>query len=272
VRPFTDKQIELGETFADQAVIAIENVRLFDEIQDKSRQLAEASERKSQFLASMSHELRTPLNAIIGLTEMMVTNAARFGTEKALEPLRRVNAAGTHLLSLINEVLDLSKIEAGKLDLNLEPVNLSRLIDEVIGTAGQLAEKNQNRLVVEAQENLGTLTADSMRLKQILLNLLSNACKFTKEGEVALRVRKVADEVELAVADTGIGMTAEQQAKLFQDFTQADSLTARRYGGTGLGLAISRKLARMMGGDLTVTSEPGKGSVFTVRLPRARHE
>jgi GAF domain-containing protein len=270
VRPFSDKQIDLVSTFADQAAIAIENVRLFDEIQDKSKQLAEASERKSQFLASMSHELRTPLNAIIGLTEMMVSNAARFGTEKALEPLRRVNAAGTHLLSLINEVLDLSKIEAGKLELNPEPVNLARLIDEVVGTAGQLAEKNQNRLVVEAQENLGALTADSMRLKQILLNLLSNACKFTKEGEVALRVRKVADGrdwVELAVADTGIGLTAEQQAKLFQEFTQADSLTARRYGGTGLGLALSRKLARMMGGDVTATSEPGKGSVFTVRLP-----
>jgi signal transduction histidine kinase len=270
VQPFTDKQIDLATTFADQASIAIENVRLFDEIQDKNRQLQLASEHKSQFLASMSHELRTPLNAIIGLTEMMVTNAARFGTEKALEPLRRVNAAGTHLLSLINEILDLSKIEAGKLELNPEPVNLSRLIDEVIGTAGQLAEKNKNRLVIEAQENLGALTADSMRLKQILLNLLSNACKFTKEGEVALRVRKVADGrdwVELAVADSGIGMTAEQQAKLFQDFTQADSLTARRYGGTGLGLAISRKLARMMGGDVTVASELGKGSVFTVRLP-----
>ena len=270
VRPFSNRQIELLTTFADQAVIAIENVRLFDEIQEKSRQLALASEHKSQFLASMSHELRTPLNAIIGLTEMLVANAGKFGTEKAAEPLRRVNAAGTHLLGLINEVLDLSKIEAGKLELNLEPVNLARLVDEVIGTAGQLAEKNKNRLVVDSGANVGPLNADPMRLKQILLNLLSNACKFTKEGEVALRVRKVADGrdwIELAVADTGIGLTAEQQAKLFQDFTQADSLTARRYGGTGLGLALSRKLARMMGGDVTVASEPGKGSVFTVRLP-----
>ena len=154
-RPFTDKQIELASTFADQAVIAIENVRLFDEIQDKSRQLALASENKSQFVSSMSHELRTPLNAIIGLTEMMVTNAARFGTEKAQEPLQRVNRAGTHLLGLINQVLDLSKIEAGKLELNPQTVQLAPLIEEVIGTARQLAEQNKNRLVVDAQENLG---------------------------------------------------------------------------------------------------------------------
>jgi signal transduction histidine kinase len=269
-RPFTDKKIELLTTFADQAVIAIENVRLFDEIQEKSRQLAMASEHKSQFVSSMSHELRTPLNAIIGLTEMMVTNAARFGTEKAQEPLQRVHRAGTHLLGLINQVLDLSKIEAGKLELNPQTVQLAPLIDEVVGTASQLAEQNKNRLAVEVQENIGTLTVDPMRLRQILLNLLSNACKFTKDGEVKLRasrVRNGRDWVELSVSDTGIGMTPEQQARLFEEFSQAEATAAQRFGGTGLGLAITRRLARMMGGDVTVTSEPDKGSVFTLRLP-----
>jgi signal transduction histidine kinase len=167
-------------------------------------------------------------------------------------------------------VLDLSKIEAGKFELNLQTVELAPLIDEVIGTARQLAEQNKNRLLVEAQENLGTLTVDSMRLRQILLNLLSNACKFTKEGKVELRARKVAngrDWIEPSVADSGIGMTPEQQAKLFEEFSQAEATTAQKFGGTGLGLAITRKLARMMGGDVTVKSEPGKGSVFTVRLP-----
>jgi GAF domain-containing protein len=272
--PFSERQIQLLTTFADQAVIAVENVRLFDEIQDKNRQLQQASEHKSQFVASMSHELRTPLNAIIGLTEMMVKNAARFGTEKAQEPLQRVNRAGTHLLGLINQVLDLSKIEAGKLELNPQTVQLAPLINEVIGTAGQLAEQNKNRLVVDAQENLGALTVDPMRLRQILLNLLSNACKFTKAGEIKLAARKVSNGsnfVEFAVSDTGIGMTVEQQAKLFEEFSQADATTAQYFGGTGLGLAITRKLARMMGGDVTVTSEPGKGSVFTVRLPGGEH-
>jgi signal transduction histidine kinase/CheY-like chemotaxis protein/HAMP domain-containing protein len=267
---FSKNTIDLLRTFAAQSVLAIQNARLFQEIEEKGHQLELASQHKSQFVASMSHELRTPLNAIIGLTEMMVTNAARFGTEKAAEPLKRVHRAGQHLLGLINQVLDLSKIEAGKLELNPESVNLAPLIDEVVGTARQLAQQNKNNLVVEAQEKLGALTVDPMRLRQILLNLLSNACKFTTQGEVKLRVRKVADGrnwVEFAVADTGIGMTAEQQAKLFEEFTQADSSTARRYGGTGLGLAITRKLARMMGGDVTVASEPGKGSVFSVRLP-----
>jgi signal transduction histidine kinase len=267
---FPGDTVDLLQTFAAQSVLAIENARMFREIEDKSHQLEIASQHKSQFVASMSHELRTPLNAIIGLTEMMVTNVGRFGTEKAQEPLQRVHRAGTHLLGLINQVLDLSKIEAGKLELNPQTVELAPLIDEVIGTARQLAEQNQNGLVGEIQENLGAFTVDPMRLRQILLNLLSNACKFTKQGEVKLRAHKVTDGrgwVELAVADTGIGMTAEQQGKLFEEFSQADATTAQRYGGTGLGLAISRKLARMMGGDVTVTSEPGRGSVFTVRLP-----
>ena len=196
----------------------------------------------------------------------------RFGTEKAQEPLKRVHAAGTHLLGLINQVLDLSKIEAGKLELNPQIVELAPLIDEVVGTARQLAQQNKNRLVLEVQEGLGVITVDPMRLRQILLNLLSNACKFTKEGEVKLRARKVADGrdwAELSVCDTGIGMTPEQQGKLFAEFSQADATTAQRFGGTGLGLAITRKLARMMGGDVTVASEPGKGSAFTVRLPAA---
>jgi signal transduction histidine kinase/CheY-like chemotaxis protein len=267
---FPQHTVDLLQTFAAQSVLAIQNANLFTEVEEKSRQLELASQHKSQFVASMSHELRTPLNAIIGLTEMMVSNAPRFGTEKAAEPLRRVHRAGTHLLGLINQVLDLSKIEAGKLELSPETVNLAPLLEDVIGTARQLAEQNKNRLVLEAQENLGQLTVDPMRLRQILLNLLSNACKFTKQGEVALRVKRVVDGrnwIEIAVADTGIGMTPEQQAKLFEEFTQADSSTARQYGGTGLGLAITRKLARMMGGDVTVASEPGNGSVFTVRLP-----
>ena len=267
---FPQHSVDLLQTFAAQSVLAIQNARLFQEIEEKGRQLELTSQHKSQFVASMSHELRTPLNAIIGLTEMMVSNTPRFGTEKAVEPLRRVHGAGTHLLGLINQVLDLSKIEAGKLELSPETVNLAPLLEDVIGTARQLAEHNKNRLVVESPDNLGTLTVDPMRLRQILLNLLSNACKFTKQGEVKLRVKKVVDGrnwIEIAVADTGIGMTPEQQAKLFEEFTQADSSTARQYGGTGLGLAITRKLARMMGGGVTVASEPGKGSVFTVRLP-----
>jgi signal transduction histidine kinase len=179
---FPKHTVDLLQTFAAQSVLAIQNANLFTEVEEKSRQLELASQHKSQFLANMSHELRTPLNAIIGLTEMMATNAARFGTEKAQEPLKRVQNAGTHLLGLINQVLDLSKIEAGRLELNPQIVPLATLIDQVIGTARQLAEQNLNRLMVEAPDDLGSLTVDPMRLRQILLNLLSNACKFTNRA------------------------------------------------------------------------------------------
>jgi signal transduction histidine kinase len=262
---FLDLETTIGKTIRHVEVLREARRR-----QVENQRLELASQNKSHFIANMSHELRTPLNAIIGLTDMMTTNAARFGTEKALEPLKRVHNAGTHLLGLINQVLDLSKIEAGKLELSPEQVNLMPLIDEVIGTAQQLANQNQNRLIVEAEQDLDTLMVDPMRLRQILLNLLSNACKFTKQGDVTLRARRISNSgnwIELVVIDSGIGMTPEQLAKLFQEFSQAEASTAKKYGGTGLGLAITRKLARMMGGDVTVSSEHGKGSVFTVILP-----
>ena len=269
VRPFTDKQIELLATFADQAVIAIENVRLFEEIQDKSRQLADASQHKSQFLANMSHELRTPLNAIIGVTEMLREDAEAL--KQDVEPLDRVLGAGRHLLALINDILDLSKIEAGRMELNLETFALPPLIDDVVKTIEPLAAKNGNQVVVHCDAALGTMHADQMRLRQALLNLMSNANKFTEKGTVTItshqRQENGRDWITLSVADTGIGMTPEQMGKLFQEFSQASSTTASKYGGTGLGLVISRRFCQMMGGDITVASEPGKGSVFTVRLP-----
>ena len=270
---FLKQTIALLQTFAAQSALAIQNARLFSELSAARNAADEANRTKSSFLASMSHELRTPLNAIIGLTDMLVGNAARFGTEKALEPLRRVHRAGTHLLGLINQVLDLSKIEAGKLELNLESVSIPPLVEEVIGTARPLAEQNKNRLTVECPGDLPPIEADAMRVRQILLNLLSNACKFTKDGSIILRVRPVAHQgqhcIAFAVADSGIGMTPEQLGRLFEEFSQGDATTARQYGGTGLGLAITRRLCQMMGGDVSVTSEVGKGTTFTVRLPVA---
>ena len=259
-------------TFADQAAIAIENVRLFDEIQDKSRQLAEASQHKSQFLASMSHELRTPLNAIIGVTEMMREDAQDLQREDALEPLDRVLGAGRHLLALINDILDLSKIEAGRMELHLESFPLAPLIEDVARTIEPLTTRNGNRLAVDCPPDLGTIHADQTRFRQALLNLASNANKFTEKGTVTLAAQSQRidgrDWIRIAVTDSGIGMTEEQMGRLFQEFSQADSSTTRKYGGTGLGLAISRHFCRMMGGDITVESKSGEGSTFTIHLPR----
>ena len=269
---FPKHTVDLLETFADQSVLAIQNARLFREIEEKSRQVAEASQHKSQFLANMSHELRTPLNAIIGLTDMMVGNAARFGTEKALEPLRRVLGSGRHLLALINDILDLSKIEAGRMELHLQTFPLAPVIEDVAKTIEPMATKNGNRLVIECPAELGTMHADQTRVRQSLLNLASNANKFTEKGTVTIAAcqghENGRDWITLVVANSGIGMTPEQMGKLFQEFSQASSATATKYGGTGLGLVISRRFCQMMGGDITVASEPGRGSTFAIRLPR----
>jgi GAF domain-containing protein/DNA-binding response OmpR family regulator len=269
---FPQNTVDLIKTFAAQSVLAIQNARLFHEIDEKSRELEVAGQHKSQFLANMSHELRTPLNAIIGYSEILQEEAADVGRDKLVPDLKKIEGAGRHLLGLINDILDLSKVEAGRMEVFLEDVEVVPLLDEVRALILPLVEKNGNVLDLKLAEDLGVIHTDRTKLKQSLLNILSNGSKFTEHGRLTLAAERFVDKTErpmmrFAVSDTGIGMTEEQLGRLFQAFSQADASTTKKYGGTGLGLAISRQFCQLLGGDITVTSRPGEGSTFVITLP-----
>lgn len=230
-----------------------------------------ANGAKSEFLAKMSHELRTPLNAVLGYSEILLEDAELDGRGEQIADLQKISAAGKHLLAMVNDILDISKIEAGKMDLNLEFIDLDRLVNEVESTARPLAAKNTNQFIVERQADLGTIRTDATKLRQTIFNLLSNAAKFTQNGQITLAVRRERqggeDWVSISVADTGVGISHEQQANLFSNFAQANPTIAAKYGGTGLGLSLSQNLCRLMGGGISLRSEPGNGACFTIRIP-----
>jgi two-component system, sensor histidine kinase and response regulator len=244
---------------------------LVDQLRDAQKHAEAATRAKSDFLASMSHELRTPLNAIILYSELLQEVAEDEGQQSFITDLQRIQSAGKHLLELINGILDLSKIEAGKMTLSLETFEIRAMIEELRDTVDLLVQKNDNELTVDVGADVGTMTADLTKTRQILLNLLSNAGKFTRNGTIRLDVHRststVCPSIEFTVTDTGVGMTPDQASKIFDPFTQADVTTTRKYGGTGLGLALVSRLCRLMGGEVYVESRPDVGSRFTVRLP-----
>ena len=265
---FSPKQIALIETFADQAVIAIENVRLFNEIQEKSLQLELANRHKSEFLANMSHELRTPLNAIIGFSEVLLERMFGEMNEKQEDYLKDIHSSGKHLLSLINDILDLAKVEAGRMELNLASFHLPTAIDNALTLIRERALRHGIALSVDVDAQLGELNADERKLKQILLNLLSNAVKFTPEGgRIKVSAHITGDMVEIAVTDTGIGIAAADHAAVFEEFKQVGTDYTRKAEGTGLGLALTRRLVQLHGGAMRLESELGKGSTFAFTLP-----
>ncbi len=265
---FTGQQVALAKTFADQAMIAIENVRLFHEIQETSRQLEIAGKHKSEFLANMSHELRTPLNAIIGFSEVLLEKMFGEMNEKQEDYLKDIHSSGQHLLSLINDILDLAKVEAGRMELNLATFHLPTAIDNALTLIRERALRHRIALAAEIDPQLGELHADERKLKQILLNLLSNAVKFTPEGgKITVGARRVGDMVEIAVTDTGIGIAPADHAAVFEEFKQVGTDYTRKAEGTGLGLALTRKFVELHGGAMRLESEPGKGSTFFFTLP-----
>jgi len=264
---FSGEVVTTLQTFAAQSVLAIQNARLFHEIEEKSRQLEVASRHKSEFLANMSHELRTPLNAILGYTELLLDAIYGEVSEKIRGVLERVLSNGRHLLGLINDVLDLSKIEAGQLTLSIDVYSLADVVQSVHSAVGSLAAEKHLGFSVELQPNLPIGRGDGRRITQVLINLVGNAIKFTDEGNVAIKASAVNGSFEIAVCDTGPGIAPEDQIKIFEEFAQADSTSTRKKGGTGLGLTISKRIIEMHGGRIWVESEVGSGSTFHLALP-----
>ncbi len=267
-QPFTDRQIDLVTTLADQAVIAIENVRLFREIQETSAQLQIANQHKSEFLANMSHELRTPLNAIIGFSEVLQERMFGEMNDKQSEYIDDIHSSGKHLLSLINDILDLSKVEAGRMELDLATFHLPSAIDNALTLIRERAQRHFITLSSSVDESLGEITADERKVKQIMLNLLSNAVKFTPEGgRVDVLAKRGETMIEISVSDTGVGITPEDQAAVFVEFKQVGSDYTKKSEGTGLGLALTKKFVELHGGKIRLESAPGKGSTFSFTLP-----